>query len=296
VPPPPRLRPQAPGRDLSTDDCARFIADLRTKGLAPKTIAGALCPLGRVFSLGVRRGYIAGNPLQRLDASERPRLHRREQRVLNHEEIARLLEACLPSHKPLIASAIFTGMRISELLGLVWGDIDFEHGVIRVRYQLGRGKRGRPAQRLRLKTRAGVRDIPLLPQLGSLLREHKLASRFSGERDLVFVTRFGTPQWCRNVQRRGLQRAARRAGLESDELPRLRVHDLRHTFASHLIVDLKLDVAQVSRILGHARPSITLDTYTHLFDQAAHAADIRERMAASKFGSVLGPETLRATS
>jgi integrase len=68
----------------------------------------------------------------------------------------------------------------------------------------------------------------------------------------------------------------------------LRVHDLRHTFASHLMVDLKLDVAQVSRILGHARPSITLDTYTHLFDQAAHAADIRDRMAASRFGSLLG--------
>ena len=67
----------------------------------------------------------------------------------------------------------------------------------------------------------------------------------------------------------------------------LRVHDLRHTFASHLIVDLKLDVAQVSRILGHARPSITLDRYTHLFDQAGHAAEIRERMAASAFGALL---------
>jgi len=60
-----------------------------------------------------------------------------------------------------------------------------------------------------------------------------------------------------------------------------------HTFASHLIVDLKLDVAHVSPILGHARPSITLDTYTHLFDQAAHAADIRERMATSSFGELL---------
>ena len=70
-------------------------------------------------------------------------------------------------------------------------------------------------------------------------------------------------------------------------MPKLRVHDLRHTFASHLIVDLRLDVAQVSRILGHARPSITLDTYTHLFDQAAHAADVRERMRASLFGQLL---------
>jgi hypothetical protein len=69
--------------------------------------------------------------------------------------------------------------------------------------------------------------------------------------------------------------------------PPLRLHDLRHTFASHLIVDLKLDVAHVSRILGHARPSITLDTYTHLFDQAAHAANIRQLMAESSFGHLL---------
>jgi len=138
-----------------------------------------------------------------------------------------------------------------------------------------------------LKTQAGVRDIPLLPQLGALLKRHKLASAFSGERDYVFATGVGTPLGYRNVERRGLRRAAAKAGLVDDGSPRLRVHDLRHTFASHLIVDLRLDVAHVSKILGHARPSITLDTYTHLFDQAAHAADIRGRMAASAFGALL---------
>ena len=60
------------------------------------------------------------------------------------------------------------------------------------------------------------------------------------------------------------------AGLNGDNWPPLRFHDLRHTFASHLIVDLGLDVAQVSRILGHARITITLDVYTHLFDDARH--------------------------
>jgi site-specific recombinase XerD len=65
------------------------------------------------------------------------------------------------------------------------------------------------------------------------------------------------------------------------------LHDLRHTFASHLIVDLGLDVAQVSRILGHARITITLDIYTHLFEDARHAHDIRNRMAASPFAKLL---------
>lgn len=178
-------------------------------------------------------------------------------------------------------------MRLGELLGLVWEDVDFEQGLIHVRYQLGRRWRGRPTRRVRLKTGAAVRDIPLLPQLGSLLKQHKLASRCSGKGDFVFVTSVGTAQHYRNVERRGLQRAAQKAGLEEVGGPALRVHDLRHTFASHLIVDLGLDIAQVSRILGHARASITLDTYTHLFDRAAHAADIRQRMGASAFGNLL---------
>ena len=52
----------------------------------------------------------------------------------------------------------------------------------------------------------------------------------------------------------------------------MRFHDLRHTFASHLIIDIRLDVVQVSRMLGHARTSMTLDTYTHLFEEARHGA------------------------
>jgi integrase len=84
-----------------------------------------------------------------------------------------------------------------------------------------------------------------------------------------------------------LRKAADDAGLNGGDRPPLRFHDLRHTFASHLIVDLGLDVAQVSRILGHASTTITLDVYTHLFDDARHANEIRQRMAASEFAAVL---------
>jgi len=65
------------------------------------------------------------------------------------------------------------------------------------------------------------------------------------------------------------------------------MHDLRHTFASHLIVDLKLDIVTVSRQLGHKRPSITSDIYAGLFDRARHADEIRTKMAESEFGRVL---------
>ena len=99
------------------------------------------------------------------------------------------------------------------------------------------------------------------------------------------------PYGHRNVSRRCLGRAAQLAGLNDDGWPRLRFHDLRHTFASHLIIDLGLDIAQVSRILGHARITITLDIYTHLFENARHAQDIRTRMAASPFVGLLEPTT-----
>jgi integrase len=105
----------------------------------------------------------------------------------------------------------------------------------------------------------------------------------------VFATARGTPHGHRNVSRRCLGRPAQIAGLNDDGWPPRRFHDLRHTFASHLIIDLALDPAQVSRMLGHARITITLDIYTHLFEDARHARDIRTRMAASPFAGLLEP-------
>ena len=64
-------------------------------------------------------------------------------------------------------------------------------------------------------------------------------------------------------------------------------HTLRRTFASHLILDLKLDAVQVSKQMGHAKPSITQNEYADLFDRARHH-EIREAMRASAFGAVLG--------
>ena len=65
------------------------------------------------------------------------------------------------------------------------------------------------------------------------------------------------------------------------------MHDLRHSFASDLILELGFDATRVAEQLGHARASFTLDTYVHLFREANHAEDIRQRMASSQFGSLL---------
>jgi integrase len=273
---------------ITTDDIAALISRLRARGLSAKTINGALVPLNRILNHSVRRGYITENPANRLERHERPRTQRRDQRVLDHQQIIALLEHADQRYRSILATAIYTGMRLNELLGLAWADVNLTDGFIHVRHQLSRPTLERPACRVRLKTPAATRDIPLLPQLGALLKREKLASFHSGESDYVFTTVMGKPLGFRNVERRALRRAAVGAGLNKEGQVPLRFHDLRHTFASHLIIDVKLDVAHVSRILGHTRPSVTLDIYTHLYHQAQHADSIKERMASSGFGQLIG--------
>jgi integrase len=105
----------------------------------------------------------------------------------------------------------------------------------------------------------------------------------------VFVSQAGTPMERRNVAERGLGEAVKRARLDDPARPRITMHSLRDTFASHLILELGLDVVQVSKQLGHSKPSITANTYARLFDQARHAEAIREAMAASPFAKALVP-------
>jgi integrase len=237
-------------RMISVEDVAELLTSLRAKGCSEKTTASALATLHSIMRFAVRNGWAIDDQVSRLEPDERPHPVRRRQRVLGREEIRRLLAACLPQYRPLIATALYSGLRISELLGLVWDDLDLRLGEIHVLAQLSRAHRDAPARRVPPKTASAIRDVPLVPQLGGVLRGHRRAATFNGGGDWVFGTRHGTPLGHRNVERRALGRAARLAGLEDGDWPPLRFHDLRHTFASHLIVDPGLDVAQVSRILA----------------------------------------------
>jgi integrase len=236
-----------------------------------------LTPMSRVFALAMRRGYITDNPLRRLDASELPRGRAKDQpRVLDRDEIARLLDATTSKYVPLLAAGVFAGPRAMELLGLCWRNVDFDEGVLRVRHQLTRGTRLDPAKLVELKTRGARRDVVLLPDLADMLRQHRRQAFRVGvarEDAFVFSTRSGTPLNYRNVAQRGLTAAADRAGLNRDGEPKLTLHDLRHTFGSHLVRS-GADVVTVSRQMGHARPSITLDVYSHEFAAVQHRDNI----------------------
>jgi integrase len=175
--------------------------------------------------------------------------------------VAFALDAAPTRYRLAIACGLFSGLRLSELLGLTWEDIDLRGETIRVRFRLGRD-----GKRRSLKTAAARRDVILMSQLANELRKWRLASPFSSDGDLVFCSIGGKTIGHRNLTARGLEKAAKRAGLQG-----VTFHVLRHTFASMLIGNGH-DPVFVSRQLGHANASITLKVYAHLFDAERHAA------------------------
>jgi len=162
--------------EISVADIADLLDRLRGRGCAEKTAAGALGTLGNVMRFAVRNSWTADNPVEKLERHERPRTTRHAQRALGRDEIARLLDCCLPAYRPLVATALYTRMRLSELLGLVWDDVDVGRASIHVRAKLSMAHVDSPARRVAPKTQAAHRQIPLTPQLAGLVRERRLAA------------------------------------------------------------------------------------------------------------------------
>jgi integrase len=272
-------------QDVQAKHLSDLLSGLRTRGLSSWTSRGVLTLAGSILNHSVTRGYRVDNPIHRLSKTEKPKAkNKTKARVLDVEAITALIANTIPNYRALIITAVYTGMRQSELLGLRWRDVDFDSCKLRVRHQLSRARVSDPAKLLPLKSDAGERDLDLMPDLAKVLREQKLASSYSSADDFVFVTLTGKPIYYRNASARGLQKAADRAGLNPDGLPRLSFHDLRHTAITHLIRS-GADVAQVQRFAGHAKPSITLDVYVHEFE-ARKSNDVGERLSAA-FDGVL---------
>jgi integrase len=267
---------------VTTDDVSDLIAKLQAAGLKPWSIRAVMTPLSRILGHSTRRGTIGSNPVKRLERGERPSPKKTEMRILNRDEIGRLLaSADATLYKPLFSTAVFSGLRVGELLGLTWGDVDFDAGLLHVRKQLDDDTR----TRVELKTEHAVRDVMLIPALGRTLREHRLASPFSSDVDLVFCSPVGKGLDRHNVSRRGLAAAVKKATLAEPTRAKITMHQLRHCFAS-LLVAQGLNVVFVSRQLGHASPAITLNVYAHLFDQAEHATKASAQLEAA-FGGIL---------
>ncbi len=257
-------------RDLNVDRVARW-TQANERMLAPTTAVIALVTLNQICRYALRRGWLASNPVSKLEGAEKPHWTPAQAAILEPDQLARLL-AHPGRHQPILVFLAHTGLRIGEALGLTWADIDFQAGLIRVHRQLSRQR-----THARLKTDAGRREVILAPTLAKSLREQWLASHHKKPSDLVFPDRHGRGLDYRLVGQ-AFQRAVKQAGLETPG--RLTLHSLRHGYASLLIAN-GLNIVFVSRQLGHANPNITLQVYAHLYQRADHAQTARQALDAS---------------
>jgi len=151
----------------------------------------------------------------------------------------------------------FTGLRLGEALGLEWGDIDWNGGFLTVRRSRWRDHTASP------KTAGSIRRVNLSPETIDVLREHRRAEAAAALKagrpmpEKVFVNEAGSPMDESKV-RKAHAKALKAAGLR-----RIRVHDLRGTFAA-LLVSAGVPIYHVSRMLGHSDPATTARHYADL--------------------------------
>ena len=248
------------------------------KPLAARTVGHAHRVLHRALADAYRLEMIQRNPAS---AVKPPKVEASETAILTRDQIADVLAKIKgASVFPLIATAIYTGMRRGELLALRWGDVDLDAGTVRVEQSLEQTSAG-----LRFKapkTKSGRRKISLPEYAAAVLRQHRksrleLRMRLGAGRlpdeALVFCNIDGAPYSPRAVSKSWARL------VRAHDLPKVTLHSLRHSHASALI-SAGMDAVSVSKRLGHANPQITLSTYSHLFnaDGDERAAKILDRL------------------
>jgi integrase len=259
---------------------------LRKDGRSPAMVRLARRALGGILADAQERGLVAQNVVYSL------RKNRRSRRADGNGKLKIGIDIPSPAEmraivtalatiddatrwRPLLLTAIFTGLRASELRGLRWADVDLKAGELHVRQRADRhGTMGRP------KSEAGERTVPLPPMVIAALREHRLACRNS-ELDLAFPNSKGNVDHRNSIVYGGFHPAQVTAGVVDQhgkaKYPGL--HSLRHFYASWCInrrVDggLELPLKLVQTRLGHASIQMTADTYGHLFPRGDDGSEL----------------------
>ena len=235
------------------------------KGLSAKTVRNINQIISSALNLAIEQKLIHTNPTA---SCALPKIERKEMNTLPAEQLASFLrEAKESGVYELYYIALVTGLRRGELLGLKWKDIDLDNGIIRVQRQVARID-GEVVE-APLKTKNSYRNIPIPNDAVEILKTQKKTT--AGE--YVFPSPNGGPISPDSVGNM-LHRVLKRAGL-----PKVRFHDLRHTFAT-LALQNGVDIKTVSSMLGHYSAGFTLDTYTHVTTPA-------QMEAANTMGNVL---------
>lgn len=262
-------------KDLTPRKLQEFYNFKRSEGLSPKTIINMNLCLHKALDQAVKEGLLKSNPASALNLKRgsKPQIS-----ILTREQQSQLLrESRKHRYGVFVRLTLATGLRIGELVGLEWADIDLTHGLLYVRRSLGRQTKldptspsGRTTLELsETKTENGRRTIPLLKStIADLLawREvqkadiARIGQNAFAHPEMVVTNEIGA-----YVEPRTMADHYHRM-LEAAQLPHFTFHALRHTFATRAL-EQGMDAKTLSAILGHYSVSFTLDTYTHVLDE-----------------------------
>jgi len=248
----PRLGDQ-PLTQITRDDIRALIAHMTDAGKSRPYIKGTLAPLSAVFARAIEDQVLSRNPVARIIPTVRGDVQKRVGTALTKDQLIHLLETCrkkLPLWYPLILLYARSGLRLREALALQWGDVDFMHGCLWIRRTLT------PSGQIQIPKGGRAERVDLSTQLAEVLRAAKPAH--VADTDLVFPNKRGRPVNASNFRTRPWRRLFILAGI-----PRIRIHDLRHTFATRLLEEGE-NLAYVQQQLRHRSIRTTVDLYGHL--------------------------------
>lgn len=262
--------------DVTTQVVRKFEDMLRDKGRSPSMIRKVITSVGSLLADAQEQGNSAKNAVRELHRNRRrgknSHAEKRQKGKLKvgvdiprPDEIKQIIGHATGRWRPLLVTAIFTGLRASELRGLRWADVDLKKMEVHVRQRADRfNEIGSP------KSAAAHRAVPFGPFVANTLKEWKLACP-KGELDLMFPNGAGNIETLSNISKRGLIPAQIAAGLTVEGKAKYTgMHKLRHFYASWCINPLSqgglgLDPKEVQERLGHSSITMTYDRYGHLF-------------------------------
>jgi integrase len=279
--------------DVEPRHVAELIAAMRarrSKPYAEETIDNVIAVVRALYRVARSRGYVTRSPVDGLDPAELPKPRvGGAGRVLDERELAALVRGAaeLPAaYRAGVALLAYSGLRLSEALGLRWCDVDLVENELHVRGQLQPRRGKRDARRVeRLKSEAGARVVVIFPAVASevvRLLELELAAGRGNAGDPVLCSRRGTPLNHRNLAVRGVEAAAIAAGLG-----KVTPKDLRASFCS-LAGRRRVDPVEAAQLTGHS-----LNVWTRYYARSfgkAQRDEARARMLEHGFGVVDEPE------
>ena len=246
-------------RKVTVDDIQNLYRKLKKEGgaeggpLSGASVRRIHGVLHQALKVAADRHLIVKNPTDNVTLPKREPSPRT---ILNDEQLERFMEAIRQDRRwhDFFYLEITTGLRRGELCGLMWSDFDEKKGTLSIRRTL-HGKEGGGYYVGDTKTGTGRRIIKLPPSTVQLLTERKRAA--------ISQWIFPNPIHPEDpvMPNSGYNRMKKL--LAEAGLPRMRFHDLRHTFATHALTS-GVDAKTLSGILGHTKTSFTLDTYTHV--------------------------------